>query len=79
MIATAVSSVKSTAHKAFLGKRRSRRRYGPRKWVPCSKASPDGDQGGMQVTYMISKMNGAYAVGVGLLKKLTKKNLAGGG
>ena len=64
-------------YKDFLGKRRCRRRYGSRKWVPCSKSSPTEAREGMKVTYVISKMKGAYAVGVKLLKSLQRRSLQG--
>ena len=64
-------------YKDFLGKRRCRRRYGSRKWVPCIKASPDGDQGGMPVIYMHSKMKGACAMSVGLVISLHRRSLNG--
>ena len=61
-------------YKDFLGKRRCRRRYGSRKWVPCSKASPMEARGGMQVTYLLSKIKGACAMEVGLEKSLQRRS-----
>ena len=70
---------KVTAHKAFLGKRRSRRRYGPRKWVPCSKASPERDQGGhASHIYAFKDKKGACAMSFGLVISLQRRSPQGG-
>ena len=47
----------------------------PRKVVPCSKSSAKEARGGMQVTYMHSKMKGACAMSAGLVISLQRRSL----